>query len=211
MLHLDRALWYSGWDGELMAELIPATYGWFVVVLGQGLFATTDQCYASAGVLPLLTDAGFKLERAVWSSRASCTYGSNPFLSKAPLHHCLKLASLAAPSLPVNHEDYPLRYFSQRRQQASRGTFLCFVITQDQQFVQWGKNRYPDRYLSQLQTQSPHSLILLGSLKYDGQDKEIESKFSHYRKQGKWFYYAPELAHYLRQMLTSPIKASQII
>jgi len=202
MLQLDRALWYAGFDGELMAELIPAKMGWYVVLLGNGLFATTDRCYLDRGVMTLLTNGGFKTDRGVWTTHATEAYSHNPFLREGAIHQSLKLTNLGQPTLPVDPLEYPLIVFTPKRPETLVPSLLCFVITQDCQFVRWGKSRNPTRFLTQLQAQSPQPLRLLGTLKHREQSRDWGKNFQEYKSLGNWYHFRGDLAKTIERLLS---------
>ncbi len=202
MLHLNSAFWYSGFDGELMAELIPAKMGWYVVLLGNGLFATTDRCYLDRGVMTLLNNGGFKTDRGVWTNHTTEAYSQNPFLREGAIDQNLKLANLGQPTLPVDPLEYPLIVFTPKRPEINVPNLLCFVVTQDHQFIRWGKSRNPARFLAQLQAQSPQPLHLLGTVKHKDQSKDWNKIFQEYKSLGNWYYFRGSLAKTIEQLLS---------
>lgn len=82
-------------------------------------------------------------------------------------------------------------------------SWVYFIESEGSSLVKIGYSISPEKRLKELQTSSPETLVMLGTIP-GGKSKEIElhKKFAKHRERGEWFHKAPELAKFIERETT---------
>jgi hypothetical protein len=205
----NESLWYSGCDRSYFAELLPASSGfWYVVLLGQGYLATSTMPHPKKNIIQVLVKYGFAFEEASWESIESARFTQNPFLSKLPSHMAIAAAQAGKHPLPQKPviQEFGHRHGqkAQTDTKARRKSLVYFILTADLEYLYIGTSVDPHTALRKLQATHPQPLNLLGSLSDRRKlSQSIHQEFSHLISQGSWFRYTQELQTYIALILTS--------
>lgn len=85
----------------------------------------------------------------------------------------------------------------------NKSSWVYFIESEGSSLVKIGYSISPEKRLKELQTSSPETLVMLGTIP-GGKSKEIElhKKFAKHRERGEWFHKVPELAKFIERETT---------
>lgn len=198
----DPALWYSGFDGQLFAELLPAQLDyWFVSILGNKYFVTSEISIPESRILSFLQDYKFKFDRATWQYEKSHSFTQNPFLSPSP--QAIALCQIGIQSLPQSLKTSSVKVFQKNLSSKSHAAYTFFIVTEDYQYLKIGFSKNPRSRLIELQASRPQNLLYLGCF---GSSHErfvdICLKFEHLLVRKGWYRFSDEVQKYIDEVLS---------
>lgn len=199
----NHSFWYSGFDGQYFAELLPAQFPqfWFIEILGEQYFVTSEIAIDHRHILSFLITHKFKFDRATWQQERTIPFAQNPFLISAPINQAIAISQSGTQSLPQTLTSSSVKIFA-TLQPKTLSAYIYFIVTEDYQYLKIGFSKNPSSRFSELQTSHPQTLIYLGSLSSD-RDKfmDICEKFSYLLIRKGWFSFSSELREYVEGII----------
>ncbi|MGQ9865924.1 MAG: hypothetical protein ACUVSQ_06515 [Pseudanabaenaceae cyanobacterium] len=196
--------WHSGWDGQRLAEVMPASpQGWFVTVLGQGRAAIWLRPLPEEWVLSRCEAAGFGVAQATWRSHPTPSFVENPFAVKGPLPQALILAQRGTPGLPVAPEDNVPIWVGPAAPAIVRPPSQVYVLqAAAANLLRLGVSRDPVTSWRAAQKTSPHELVLWGAFPGTARTlKRLTTDFAELALGNGWFRGDRPLLDYLAAQL----------
>jgi hypothetical protein len=200
----DQAFWYSGFDGYLFAELLPAqsTY-WFISILSGKYFVSSDISIPDRRVIPFLQSHKFRFLQATWQCEKFSSFSQNPFLALAPPPQAIALCQAGIQPLPQSLQSSSIKVFKKNQHSKSTSAYIYFIVTEDCQYLKIGFSKNPSSRLAELQASRPQALIYMGSFTSNKQRfEDICQKFEHLLVRNGWFDFTPELQEYTEILLS---------
>jgi len=199
----DPTFWYSGFDGQLFAELLPAQLNyWFVNILGGKYFVTSEISIPETKILPLFQSYKFKFDRATWQYEKSNSFTQNPFLISASSQQVIALCQLGIQSLPQSLKTSSIKVI-QKNLHPTHSAYTFFIVTEDYQHVKIGFSRNPSSRLAELQVSRPQTLLYLGCFTstYD-RFEDFCLRFEHLLVRNGWYKFTNEIQKYVEKILS---------
>ncbi len=195
----DRFYWYSGFDGNFLAELMPAQPNyWFIVVMGKKYLATSESAYAEVKILATLQEYRFKFDQAIWEQQKTEPFTKNPFLAKLPADQAIAICQSGNFSLPQDPRLNQVQILGTNLNQVKTG-YIYFITTEDYQYLKIGFSQNPSSRFTEIQVSHPQPLVMLGSVSGNSErSQELHKKFSHLLIRSGWFMYTSELQEYVK-------------
>ncbi len=200
----DQAFCYSGFDGNLFAELLPAQLNyWFVNILGGNYFAASEISISELKILFFLSSHKFKFHEATWQQEKSSSFIQNPFLASTSPLNAMELSQSGIPNLPQNLKSTSIKVFKKQQTSKSHSAYTFFVVTADYQFLKIGFSKNPSSRLAELESTWPQALLYLGSFASSNERfEELCHKFEHLLVRNNWYKFTSELEIYVENLMS---------
>lgn len=200
----DQAFWYSGFDGHLFAELLPAQSNyWFISILSGKYFVSSDISIPDRTVIPFLQSHKFRFVQATWQYEKSNSFSQNPFLALAPPPQAIAICQTGIQPLPQSLQSSSIKIFKKNQYSKSNSAYTYFVLTEDYQYLKIGFSKNPSSRFAELKASRPQILIYLGSFTSNKERfEDICQKFEHLLVRNGWFNFTPELQEYTEILLS---------
>ena len=200
----DQSFWYSGFDGQFFAELIPAQLNyWFISILGGKYFVTSNISIPDRQILSFLQKYKFKFHQATWQYEKFDSFSQNPFLVLASSQQAIALGQLGIHTLPQSVQTSSIQVFESKQPFETPSAYTYFIVTEDYFYLKIGFSKNPSSRLAELQSSRPQALIYLGSFKSTNQRfKDIRMSFEHSLVRNGWYHFTPELRKGVEDLLS---------
>ncbi|AFY75027.1 T5orf172 domain-containing protein [Synechococcus sp. PCC 7502] len=202
----NQSFWYSGFDGQLFAELLPAQPNyWFINILGGKYLVASDVSTIELQVLPFLQSYKFKFQQATWLYEITSPFSKNPFLTLAPPQQAIALCQSGNQPLVQSLQSTSIKIFDHKPTQKLESTkaYIYFIVTEDYQYLKIGFSKNPSSRLAELQSSRPQTLIYIGSLTSTHDAfRAICQRFEHLLVRNGWYNYHHELQNAVTDLLS---------
>jgi len=204
----DRSYWYSGFDGNFLAELMPSQPNyWFITVMGGKYLASSEAAYPETKILAVLQQYQFKFEQATWEQQKTEPFTQNPFLAKLPAYKAIAICQSGSFNLPQTPRSNQVKVFTPEPVSNKFKTgYIYFIATEDYQYLKIGFSQNPASRFTEIQMAHPQTLIMLGSVSSSlERSQAIQKQFSHLLVRSGWFSYTSELQAHIELLLAKKV------